>query len=64
MVVGSRDNLVLNEASDGRLLAAIGMHDTVMVQTDQITVVCPLGESERIKELVAEVTDRLGRSYA
>lgn len=64
VVVGSRDNLVLNQAGDGRLLAAIGMHDTVMVQTDQITVVCPLGEAERIKELVAEVTDRLGPDYA
>jgi mannose-1-phosphate guanylyltransferase len=64
VVVGSRDNLVLNECADGRLLAAIGMHDTVMVQTDQITVVAPLGESERIKELVAEVTARLGPDYA
>lgn len=64
VVVGSRDNLVLNECADGRLLAAIGVHDTVVVQTDQITVVCPLGESERIKELVAEVTARLGPTYA
>jgi mannose-1-phosphate guanylyltransferase len=64
VVVGSRDNLVLNECADGRLLAAIGMHDTVLVQTDQITVVAPLGESERIKELVAEVTARLGPAYA
>jgi mannose-1-phosphate guanylyltransferase len=64
VVVGSRDNLVLNECADGRLLAAVGMHDTVMVQTDQITVVCPMGESERIKELVAAVTDQLGTGYA
>lgn len=64
VVVGSRDNLVLNECADGRLLAAIGLHDTVVVQTDQVTVVCPLGESERIKELVAEVTARLGPGYA
>lgn len=64
VVVGSRDNLVLNQCTDGRLLAAVGMHDTVLVQTDQITVICPMGESERIKELVAEVTARLGPSYA
>lgn len=64
VLVGSRDNLVLNQSGDGRLLAAIGMHDTVMVQTDQITVVAPMGESERIKDLVAEVTARLGPSYA
>jgi len=63
VLVGSRDNLVLNECADGRLLAAVGMHDTVMVQTDQITVVCPMGESERVKELVAEVTARFGPGY-
>ena len=40
------------------------MTDTVMVQTDQITVVAPLGESERVKELVAAVTDQLGATYA
>lgn len=64
VVVGSRDNLVLNQATDGRLLAAVGLHDTVVVQTDQITVVCPMGEAERIKELVAEVTTTLGPDYA
>lgn len=64
VVVGSRDNLVLNESADGRLLAVIGVHDTVIVQTDQVTVVVPLGESERVKELVAEATARLGPDYA
>jgi mannose-1-phosphate guanylyltransferase len=63
VLVDSRDNLVINNAADGRLVAAVGLRDTVVVQTDQITVVCPLGESERIKELVAEVADRLGPTY-
>ncbi|MDN5803179.1 MAG: NTP transferase domain-containing protein [Microlunatus sp.] len=63
VLVGSRDNLVLNE-TEGRLLAAVGLRDTVVVQTDQITVVAPLGEAERVKELVAEVTARLGATYA
>jgi mannose-1-phosphate guanylyltransferase len=34
------------------------------VQTPQITLVCPITQAERIKELVAEVTAQLGRSYA
>ena len=38
--------------------------DTVIVQTPQITLVCPISEAERIKELVAEVTTQLGGSYA
>jgi mannose-1-phosphate guanylyltransferase len=64
VLVDARDNLVINNAGDGRLVAVVGLCDTVIVQTPQITLVCPISEAERIKELVAEVTARLGRSYA
>jgi hypothetical protein len=40
---------------DGRLVAVVGLSDTVIVQTSQITLVCPTSEAERIKDLVAEV---------
>ncbi len=64
VLVDARDNLVINNAEDGRLVAAVGLSDTVIVQTPQITLVCPVSEAERIKELVAEVTAQLGGSYA
>ncbi len=64
VLVDARDNLVINNAEDGRLVAVVGLTDTVIVQTPQITLVCPISEAERIKELVAEVTSQLGRSYA
>jgi mannose-1-phosphate guanylyltransferase len=64
VLVDAHDNLVINTAEDGRLVAVVGLSDTVIVQTPQITLVCPVSEAERIKELVAEVTARLGRSYA
>ena len=64
VLVDARDNLVINNAEDGRLVAVVGLSDTVIVQTPQITLVCPVSEAERIKELVAEVTARLGRGYA
>jgi mannose-1-phosphate guanylyltransferase len=63
VLVDSSDNLVINSAGDGRLLAAVGLRDMVVVQTDQITVVCPMSEAERIKELVGEVAERMGPSY-
>ena len=44
-------------------MAVVGLSDTVIVQTPQITLVCPVDQAERIKELVAEVTERLGRDY-
>ncbi len=64
VLLDAHDNLVLNQAEDGRLVAVIGLSSTVVVQTPQITLVCPVSQSERIKELVAEVTERLGRGYA
>ena len=64
VLVDARDNVVINNAEDGRLVAVVGLSDTVIVQTQQITLVCPVAEAERIKELVAEVTAQLGGSYA
>ena len=60
VLVDARDNLVINNAEDGRVVAVVGLTDTVIVQTPQITLVCPITEAERIKELVAEVTAQLG----
>jgi mannose-1-phosphate guanylyltransferase len=64
VLVDARDNLVINHTEDGRLVAVVGLSDTVIVQTAQITLVCPIGEAERIKELLAQVTEQLGGSYA
>ncbi|HET9301602.1 MAG TPA: mannose-1-phosphate guanylyltransferase, partial [Propionibacteriaceae bacterium] len=64
VLVDARDNLVINNAEGGRVVAVVGLTDTVIVQTPQITLVCPISEAERIKELVAEVTSQLGGSYA
>ena len=64
VLVDARDNLVINRSEDGRLVAVVGLSDTVIVQTEQITLVCPVGEAERIKELLAQVTAQLGQAYA
>jgi mannose-1-phosphate guanylyltransferase len=64
VLVDAHDNLVINSGGDGQVVAVVGLSGAVIVQTPQITLVCPMSESERIKELVTEVTTRLGRSYA
>lgn len=64
VLVDSSDNVVINTDDDGRVIAVFGLTGTVVVQTPEITLVCPISEAERIKELVAEVTGRLGGSYA
>ncbi|GAA3607397.1 mannose-1-phosphate guanylyltransferase [Microlunatus ginsengisoli] len=64
VLVDARDNLVINNAEEGRLVAVVGLSETVIVQTPQITLVCPMSDAERVKELVAQVTSQLGRAYA
>lgn len=56
-------NLVINSAGADRAVAVFGMTDTIVVQTPQITLVCPRSEAGRIKELVAEAIERLGPDY-
>ena len=64
VLVDAHDNLVINQSEEGRLVAVVGLSGMVIVQTPQITLVCPSSEAERIKELVAHVTSQLGTSYA
>ena len=64
VLVDSSDNVVINSDEDGRVVAVFGLSGTVVVQTGEITLVCPMSEAERIKELVNEVTSRLGTDYA
>ncbi len=64
VAVDCHNNLVINSDSGGKLVAILGLSDMVVVQTEEITLICPLTESERIKELVARVIERRGQRYA
>jgi mannose-1-phosphate guanylyltransferase len=64
VLVDAHDNVVINQSEDGRLVAVVGLSGMVIVQTPQITLVCPTSEAERIKELLATVTEQLGNTYA
>src|SRR5690606_16744299 len=41
--------------SEGRLLTAIGLNDTAVVVTDDATLVAPLGRSQDVRSVVAEL---------
>ncbi len=63
VIVDGRGNLLINTTAD-RTIAVVGLDDTVVVQTEDVTMVCPLRDADRTKELVAEVTRRLGDRFA
>jgi mannose-1-phosphate guanylyltransferase/mannose-6-phosphate isomerase len=50
MALGCRENLLI---SQGGKLACVGIEDMIVVQTRDATLVCPRGQSQRVKEVVA-----------
>jgi mannose-1-phosphate guanylyltransferase len=40
------------------------VRDSVVVHTADVTMVCPVAEAERVKELLADVLARTGSRYA
>ncbi len=60
----SHRNLVINRGPAPSLVAVMGLTDTVVVRTPEITLVCPIEEAERIRELVDHVAGTLGPEYS
>jgi len=55
MDLESRDCLIF---SQNRLVATIGLQDTIVVDTPDATLVCPRGRVQQVKDLVAELNRR------
>jgi mannose-1-phosphate guanylyltransferase len=45
-------------------VALVGVHDSVVVHTADVTLVCPVGEAERVKQLLAAVEEGHGLRYS
>lgn len=58
--VGSKNVLAVSEVA-GHLVATINCHDLIIVHTARATLVCPAGDAEKIKALVAEVEKTHGK---
>ena len=47
----TRNSLIYSSSND-RLLVTIGMEDVIIVDTGDALLICPRGESQKVKELV------------
>jgi mannose-1-phosphate guanylyltransferase len=56
-------NIVLSD-DPGHLVALVGLRDSVVVHTADVTMVCPVGDAERVKQLLAAVEAEHGRRYS
>ncbi|HEY8457079.1 MAG TPA: sugar phosphate nucleotidyltransferase [Actinopolymorphaceae bacterium] len=63
VLVDSEGNIIVSEDPE-HLIATVGLRDTIIVHTRDVTMVCPKSSAERVKDLVARVQDAHGSRYA
>lgn len=61
-LVDSGGNIVVSD-DPGHLVAAVGLHDMIVVHTSDVTMVCPKRYAERVKDLVAHVREEHGPRF-
>jgi len=63
VVLDGSGNIVLSDDPD-HVVALVGVHDSVVVHTSDVTMVCPVTDAERVKQLLAAVEERHGSRYS
>jgi mannose-1-phosphate guanylyltransferase len=57
------DDCVVISDEPGHLICTIGLSDVVVVHTKDATLICPKGEAQKIKDMVARLKERYGGEY-
>jgi mannose-1-phosphate guanylyltransferase len=63
VLLDAAGNVVLSD-DPAHVVALVGVRDSVVVHTRDVTMVCPVGDAERVKQLLAEVEARYGLRYS
>ena len=63
VLLDSSGNVVLSD-DPAHLVALVGVRDSVVVHTADVTMVCPVSDAERVKALLAEVERRYGPRFS
>ncbi len=63
LVLDGAGNIVLSDDPD-HLVALVGVRDSVVVHTADVTMVCPVSDAERVKQLLGAVEERHGSRYS
>jgi mannose-1-phosphate guanylyltransferase len=62
VALDSAGNIVFSDDPE-HLVALVGVRDSVVVHTVDVTMVCPVADAERVKQLLAAVEDRYGPRF-
>jgi mannose-1-phosphate guanylyltransferase len=63
VVLDGTGNIVLSD-DPTHVVALVGVRDSVVVHTADVTMVCPVADAERVKQLLAAVEERHGLRYS
>ncbi|TFV59592.1 mannose-1-phosphate guanylyltransferase [Geodermatophilus sp. DF01-2] len=63
VTLDSAGNIVFSDDPE-HLVALVGVRDSVVVHTADVTMVCPVAEAERVKQLLAAVEERHGSQFS
>ncbi len=63
VLLDSDSNIILS-TDPTHLVSTIGVSDMIIVHTADATMVCPKSESQRVKDLLAKVTEKTGKKYS
>ena len=61
-LLDSHDNIIVTD-DPNHLIAAVGLSGHIIVHTHDVTMVCPLADGERVKDLVAQVQSNHAARY-
>lgn len=57
-----KNNIIVTEDHD-HLIAAIGLENMVIAHSPDATLVCPLDDTQRLKELLAAIKEKMGEKF-
>jgi mannose-1-phosphate guanylyltransferase len=63
VLLDSSGNVVFSDDPD-HLVALVGVRDSVVVHTADVTMVCPVTDAERVKQLLAAAEERFGARFS
>jgi len=61
-LMDSHNNIIITEDT-GHLIAAIGLKNMVVAHSGDATLVCPVGETYRLKDLLEKIKERQGEQF-
>jgi mannose-1-phosphate guanylyltransferase len=63
VALDSSGNIVFSDDPD-HLVALVGVRDSIVVHTADVTMVCPVADAEQVKQLLAAVEGRFGARFS